>query len=117
MFKVWDRKQRRMYYPYDNDNDFVLCPDGQIFQTGYDYREDVDLCRYTCLKDKNSKEIYEGDIVALTACERTGICYPGQGSRYRYYEVKFDDYELLSLLKEGKGKVIGNIYENPELIE
>jgi len=77
------------------------------------------LMQYTGLKDKSGKEIYEGDIVS-------------NGNKNKKYEdifeIYFDRGEFLAGCKRGiiGGKtlgfwsdnleVIGNIYENPELL-
>ena len=75
------------------------------------------LMQYTCLKDANGKEIFEGDIVE-------GWFYQHRGN----FEVVFDDGafsliindEYVPCLYEANPnknlKVIGNIYENSELL-
>ena len=73
--------------------------------------------QYTGLKDKNGKEIYEGDIVVNT--------YYDDGEMYKVLWVddsvafgmeSLDDMELYKLPLESL-EVIGNIHENPELLE
>ena len=78
--------------------------------------------QYTGLKDKNGKEIYEGDIVSFNLKSDS----EGQPNIAGYieYQTTFSGYRIMSF----KGsfaldynikdiEVIGNIYDNPELLE
>ncbi len=77
--------------------------------------------QYTGLMDKNGTEICEGDIVA-TNKGNSVICFDTPQARYKVVPIS------LYLANAGSGgwtgfdmkyaeKVIGNIYENPELLE
>lgn len=83
--------------------------------------EDVDLkiMQYTGLKDKNGKEIYEGDILLYLKKSKRIVSYKN-GAFIRYYG-NYNIYLLYdSLIENGclvDYEVIGNIYENPELLE
>ena len=82
------------------------------------------LMQYTGLKDKNGKEIFEGDIVSFDDCTSTesGYCERGCIGVVEWcnetvsFEVSnrlsAESYEVLD-----ECVVIGNIYENPELLE
>jgi uncharacterized phage protein (TIGR01671 family) len=80
---------------------------------------EVELMQFTGFKDENGKEIFEGDIVEQLDEMRyesiTGIVRFLEGT---FYIVAIDDKEAWSIFNEvGHNTVLGNIYENPELLE
>ena len=70
--------------------------------------------QYTGLKDKNGKEIYEGDIVKCGPYSARPIVF--EEGRYWLGEEP-DDLFFSSGFFHGGIEVIGNIHENPELLE
>ena len=96
----------------DNDKEFITTE-----------RENIRL--FTGLKDKNGKEIYEGDII-----HSLSPFFTGEGTIHDYdddyYKVVWKDTGFRLETKDGlfaymdeliEPRVIGNIYENPELWE
>jgi uncharacterized phage protein (TIGR01671 family) len=74
-----------------------------------DVATSLQIMQFTGLKDKNGKEIYEGDIVMLNGSKVPKVMEFRKGSfclDYIYFGT--EAYRM---------EVIGNIYENPELIK
>ena len=75
------------------------------------------VMQFTGLLDKQGKEIYEGDIVE---CEQLGQKQKGKvifrKGMWSWEFEKGKDSWLYECVKQWKGEIIGNIYENPELL-
>ena len=81
--------------------------------------KDIELMQYTGLKDKNNKEVYEGDIVKLRANHGIGVIkYYDEWGAFVVEYIKPRPLTVLGMnyYKEDI-EILGNIYENPELIK
>lgn len=128
-FRAWDKLLKEMLTGYG----FLVGASGKFYlDTGFDEvtasdsrRDDFVMMQFTGLKDKNGKEIYEGDVLRLIDSEFE------EGNNYVTVEWNnevagfdpFIDYVQFSISPvSGVGddpkncEVIGNVFENPELI-
>lgn len=87
-----------------------------------DLNQDFVLMQFTGLKDKSGKEIYEGDIIQNSAKVTWWIEWDDGKARWAYRRggISTQAYPRtwfgLTYSSAIKSEVIGNIYENPELL-
>lgn len=115
-FRAWSKKFGGMIYPYDK----LYSIDVHASTVWQDLRDDecAELMQFTGLKDKNGKDIYEGDILQV-------------GEYQKRYEIVFSNNEgdeiiaafcmrneenffAIDTYAVQFGTVIGNIYQNPD---
>ena len=101
-FRAWSEPLKLMQF-FENDN-------GMLGKNGEIHRENYKIMQYTGLKDSNGKEIYEGDIVKGT----NGL--KGGPSEVFYGYGTWQPFSYLGNYDGNCFEVVGNIYENPELI-
>jgi len=113
-FRAWSEKEKQFV------DDFLIDRLGNGYKTNnFELWGDdmgIVISQYTGLKDKNRKEIYEGDIVKILGYEAIGYVYYKKCG-FWIQEIKTavdNDTTWSGTMGE---KVIGNIYENPELLE
>lgn len=114
-FRAWDYTNQRMFQQaFDMGEGIVL------FITDPRVKSDELLwLQYTGRKDKAGTEIYEGDIIERQQYATTydGRKKPNGVSRTVVKWVETAVYTGFNLSRTESCKVIGNIHENPELLE
>ena len=108
-FRAWDNELNEVFYSKIEQYDDSLSFRFKHFET-----DEPIYMQYTGLKDKNGKEIYEGDIVIVGQKETPAEVIFENGCFYT--PAGISRYRLGGWNKESL-EVIGNIYENPELLE
>lgn len=79
--------------------------------------DEYELMQFTGLKDKNGTELYEGDIVDVRGYKSAICCENSYVSFYFWNEITHEFVGLAFLLGYKNFEIVGNIYENPELLE
>lgn len=122
-FRVWDKIDKEIYLVDEinfNRGEFESIGDGITFLRKAD---EVELMQSTGLHDKNGKEIFEGDILGIETDEgvlNVNIFWDSKHALFMFESKKYNEEELLAELVEDNTypfEIIGNIYENPELLE
>ena len=116
-FRKWDSKNNCWYYFHLNQ---IWSISDFNFQNDNPYNGFI-WYQFTGLLDKNGKEIYEGDIVEwkyFNIWQRNEVKYIGDCFMAMMSSFKDDLNELqgISLISKLDCEVIGNIFENPELL-
>ena len=119
-FRCWDRfKQRWSNYKINDGTVYFMNKNTGVWYGSYNKRyKDFNLMQYIGLKDKNEKEIYEGDIVKLRANHGIGVVkYYDEWGAFVVEYVKPRQLAVLGMnyYKEDI-EILGNIYENSELL-
>jgi len=81
------------------------------------YLEDLPIQQYTGLHDKRGKEIYEGDIVLNHDFEPPYPYVVDWNGVMGWWQIYAKNIYSQRQLSENELEVIGNIYENPELLK
>ena len=115
-----------VFFRLDQSIPYILCPDKAEYDCFEDFTEENGIfevrpdtiCQCTGLKDKNGKLIWENDIVVcrdfteekyVIAWKQDEACF-----EYQQYGCSIMNFEQLSGCEV---EVVGNIFDNPELLE
>lgn len=129
-FRLWDKRFSEFV------EDFLVSEDGKIYKkstdTGYgiaisrETSDKVILMQSTGILDKNSQEIFEGDIISDGHTSRDirhhqtfGFYTINDNGDEEFFgdTASLEDFEEFSKYMSENIEIIGNIYENPELLE
>lgn len=133
-FRFWNKLAKTYKRSWRN----AICHDGTFIEwepEATSYSDPIDFSmsiivaqQYTGLKDKNDKEIYEGDILKYTfdgdscpeeAVDKIFICEWDQNNAWFVFKEHDDNvsdaYHWLEI--KGYCEVIGNIFENSDILE
>lgn len=119
-FRAWDKEHKYMEY---TDKNLVVCfsdegvevTDHTTFSHSCTSMQNYELMQSTGLKDMKDTEIYEGDIVKNAYDETYAVKW--FDAAFHLEEKYNGGFDYFGLHSGDNKEIIGNIYENPELLE
>lgn len=120
-FRAWLKHEKKMIdikaidWNQDGNVISVKCHQDKTYSV-----DNIELMQYTGLKDKNGTKIFEGDIFAWGSTLYQ-VIYADFGFKVNYVkdhnEMYLYDFQLNYFEENDEIEVIGNIYEDDDLLE
>lgn len=118
-YRAWDKIHKTMYKVYDVDIERkeILVKTQSFKRLSYNFMSGIELMASTGYRDKDGKEIFSEDIVMSRCGLFKGIVIFKQ--HLGAYVIKSIGYKNIMRLRVAANtvKIVGNFYENPELLE
>lgn len=119
-FRAWYKPEKKMIYNIQNEFEERIELGMDCF-SDYLKNDDFIVEQYTGIKDKNGKEIYEGDLVSCGTIDGNPVGLVGFRTEFGCWEVLDPKHafggENFTEHYCNEMEVVGNIHENPELLE
>lgn len=117
-FRAWDKFNKNVckVKEIDFERKTVTALYRNLLTNTYDFDE-VELMQYTGLKDKSDKEIYKGDICVDARGFQFVVTWDADNSRFLGRGIGKHKEYIRYVGQEPAVTVIGNKYENPELLK
>ena len=114
-FRAWHKEKHKMF-----EVQKMSFKTGKILPYGWNMEHDgieFELMQYTGLKDKNGKEVFEGDIVTDGTINYVVAFYAGSWRLKQNIDGDTWWKSLYRYVANFKVEVIGNVYENPAFLK
>ena len=121
-YRAWDSAKKEMF-----KDTFAITESGQVVvveqesvasSPDYVFVDHLVIMQSTGLADKNGKEVFEGDIVKMAKdVYSEPTCYEVVRHRGGAYRLESKQHGCELWLRHTDCEVVGNIYENPDLLE
>lgn len=135
-------KREIKFRAWDGDTMFVFSLENMVDEARWIKQHDWKVMQYTGLKDRNGKEMWEGDICRVNTWESNPDIYRNHPNLFKVFwsenSAKFEFYSpdemwgktldgkeretdigidvFLEINEDDQWEIIGNIYENPDLL-
>ena len=119
-FRAWDKETQTMLDVslIDFKKRVLVGEHWEFGETNFVSFDDIKLMQSTGLKDKNGQEIFEGDIVKMSKDVSVDTTYyEVVRRRGGAYSLESKQHGCDLWIRHTDCEIIGNIYENPELLE